>query len=246
MVNKITPLLLALSLIPAPAMAQRFGGAHRGGGFGFGGHGVVRGFGGLAPFPGFGNINHPGLGFAPNTPGIGFSLRPGFHSPRIIGRPFFGFGQPFLYRRSFGFFGLGGVVGVPVLVNGYGGFPYAASESPTIIIIQQPGGQGGAQIQGQELPRNSRGLPGLQPESDKDVSLVYEAPSRSVPAKPARPLTLLAFKDHTIVAATNYWKQGDRLCYSTSYGLHKCVALDLLDVPFTQKLNEERNVRFEM
>ncbi len=57
-------------------------------------------------------------------------------------------------------------------------------------------------------------------------------------------LTLLAFQDHTILAVTDYWLEGDILYYETSYGLQGSIPLDRLDLPLTQQLNQERNIPF--
>ena len=40
--------------------------------------------------------------------------------------------------------------------------------------------------------------------------------------RPTKPLTLLVLKDHSIYAVTEYWKEGDRVCYVTSYGSQNC------------------------
>ncbi|MCZ6489185.1 MAG: hypothetical protein O7A06_01490 [Acidobacteria bacterium] len=65
------------------------------------------------------------------------------------------------------------------------------------------------------------------------------------PGDPAvGPLTLLAFMDHTILAVTDYWLEGDILYYQTSYGLQGSIPLDRLDLPLTQQLNQERNIPF--
>lgn len=72
------------------------------------------------------------------------------------------------------------------------------------------------------------------------------APAPSEPAMPSafKTITLLAFKDHTIMAVTDYWLEGDAVCYDTSSGSRTCIPLDRLDLPLTQQLNRERNVRF--
>lgn len=65
------------------------------------------------------------------------------------------------------------------------------------------------------------------------------------PGDPAvGPLTLLAFMDHTILAVTDYWLEGDILYYQTSYGLQGSIPIDRLDLPLTQQLNQERNIPF--
>ncbi len=69
----------------------------------------------------------------------------------------------------------------------------------------------------------------------------YSAP----PLEPAvGTLTLLAFQDHTSLAVTDYWLEGDILYYQTSYGLQGSIPLDHLDLPLTHQLNQERNIPF--
>lgn len=77
--------------------------------------------------------------------------------------------------------------------------------------------------------------------------LEYQPPSRPAeeePAPPARPVTLLAFKDQTLIAVTDFWLEGDTLWYETSSGLKTAIPLERLDLPLTQQLNRQRNVRF--
>lgn len=50
---------------------------------------------------------------------------------------------------------------------------------------------------------------------------------------------LIAFKDHTIYAASNYWVDGDTLHYFTSGNSHNQVSLSLVDRELTQRLNKE-------
>lgn len=67
----------------------------------------------------------------------------------------------------------------------------------------------------------------------------------STSAVPAgKPLTLLAFKDHTVLIVIDYWLEGDWLYYETAPGQRMSVPLDRLDQPLTQQLNHERNVPF--
>lgn len=60
----------------------------------------------------------------------------------------------------------------------------------------------------------------------------------------AKPLTLLAFKDHTVVIVVDYWLEGDWLYYEITPGQRLSAPLDRLDQPLTQQLNRERNVPF--
>jgi len=59
-----------------------------------------------------------------------------------------------------------------------------------------------------------------------------------------RYVTLLAFRDSTVLAVVDYWLQGEMLVYSTSLGVRTVVPLDRLDLALTQQLNFERNVPF--
>ena len=69
-------------------------------------------------------------------------------------------------------------------------------------------------------------------------------PSASQPA--AKPLTLLAFKDGSVVVAREYWLEGDWLYYELTSGQRLSGPLDRLDIALTQQLNRERNVRFAL
>jgi len=50
---------------------------------------------------------------------------------------------------------------------------------------------------------------------------------------------LIAFKDHTIYAATAYWVDGDTLHYFTAGNVHNQASLALVDRAFTERLNRE-------
>ena len=291
MMSRIAVVFLALSLVPTLSMAQRrgsgrtgtrmsspggrlsgpamsIGSSHRQSGHRRSGHMYGRGHfrpGALvAPPTGYGNINHPGLGYAPNTPGIGVPLSTGIQPLPTINQPLIGpirpgvtnFGRPPRHGKRYrsrypsryrsyynygGSYGAGGVavVGVPVVVSGYGYYP----QQPQVIIVQQPPYQG--QFQAQEPPRH---MPGqiLTERQAQERGLIYETRPPLAQERPTKPLTLLVFKDHSIYAVSEYWKEGDSICYVTSYGSQNCVSLDLLDVEFSKKLNEERSVKFEL
>ena len=291
MMGRIAVVFLAFSLVPTLSMAQRrgsggtrtgvhsrggrlsgpamsIGSSHRQSGHRRSGHRYGRGHfrpGALvAPPTGYGNINHPGLGHAPNTPGIGVPLHSGIQPLPTINQPLIGpirpgatggsprfrhgkryrSGYPGRYRSHYnygGSYGAGGVtvVGVPVVVGRYGYYP----QQPQVIIVQQPPYQG--QFQAQEPPRH---MPGqiLTERQAQERGLIYETRPPLAQERPTKPLTLLVFKDHSIYAVSEYWKEGDTICYVTSYGSQNCVSLDLLDVEFSKKLNEERSIKFEL
>jgi hypothetical protein len=92
--------------------------------------------------------------------------------------------------------------------------------------------------------------PASEPPRAFDIRL-YESvipspaqPQQVIPPKPARTVTLLAFKDAMVIAVTDYWMQGYSLVYETSLGVRTVVPLDRLDWGLTQQLNFERNVPF--
>ena len=68
--------------------------------------------------------------------------------------------------------------------------------------------------------------------------------SLTSPDPDAPVLTLLAFKDSSIVLVVEYWLEGDWLYYITHSGHRLSGPLDRLDQPLTQQLNSERNVPF--
>jgi hypothetical protein len=53
---------------------------------------------------------------------------------------------------------------------------------------------------------------------------------------------LIAFKDHTIYAATAYWVDGDTIHYFTAGNVHNQASLALVDRDFTARLNKEAGV----
>lgn len=186
--------------------------------------------------PGFGNINHPGVQPLPLTPqplqtGSPFPIpninfpggAPGLHGNHPHGK-----GGQFHHGSRGGQF-LGTII-VPYYVPVYTytevitTTPASPPEPPRVpqpydiqpyTGAQPPGG-------GQPQPRQPQATPSPQ----------------------GRTVTLLAFKDSTVIAVTDYWLQGDMLVYETSSGSRTFVPLDRLDFALTQQLNFERNVRF--
>jgi hypothetical protein len=56
------------------------------------------------------------------------------------------------------------------------------------------------------------------------------------------PLYVIAFKDHTVAAATAYWADGLMFHYLTPQGAHVQVRLDLVDRSLTIRLNRMNNL----
>ena len=92
-----------------------------------------------------------------------------------------------------------------------------------------------APVVAQPRPYNIPNYRGLQPAFED---------REAVPPQTPRPVTLLAFKDSTVIAATDYWLEGNLLVYETSQGVRTAAPLDRLDFALTQQLNFERNVPF--
>jgi hypothetical protein len=57
---------------------------------------------------------------------------------------------------------------------------------------------------------------------------------------------LIAFKDHTIYAATAYWVDGDTLHYFTAGNVHNQASLALVDRDFTERLNKEAGLEVKL
>ena len=73
----------------------------------------------------------------------------------------------------------------------------------------------------------------------------FEPPLDTSPRPKAKPVTLLAFKDQTVVAVTDYWLKGLEIHYKrtdTEVGM----PIEQLDFALTQQLNQERQVPFTL
>jgi hypothetical protein len=57
---------------------------------------------------------------------------------------------------------------------------------------------------------------------------------------------LIAFKDHHIIAAKAYWAEGNTLHYVTREGEHKQAPFDSIDRTFSEQLNRDRHVAFQL
>lgn len=172
---------------------------------------------------GFGNINSPGgfPGIQPFPAGSGFPI-PNINHPG--GTPEMHRGIPRgngrLSRR--GAFGHAGNDPGPILY----GVPYYVPVYPLAVP---------APAVAQPRPYNIPNYRGLQPAFEDRAA---------VPPQTPRPVTLLAFKDSTVIAVTDYWLEGNLLVYETTSGVRTSAPLDRLDFALTQQLNFERNVPF--
>ncbi|OFV92722.1 MAG: hypothetical protein A3F68_06460 [Acidobacteria bacterium RIFCSPLOWO2_12_FULL_54_10] len=181
--------------------------------------------------PSYGNINHPGMQPTILTPqplpigpvyGVPNINNPGMYNGRD-GKPD---GERGRFPRDFSgsHSGFNGVVGIPVYI--YNG-PYPG---PYTVIVNQPPAipKPDAPL---EPPKNEPWVgQGLTPSSGSNA----QAPT----------ITLLAFKDQSIVAVEEYWLDGEQIYYITRARLRSSVRVEQLDFSLTQQLNRERNVPF--
>ncbi len=80
------------------------------------------------------------------------------------------------------------------------------------------------------------------PRAEQRLKVVQPGLPTDQPVSPR--LTVLVFKDHTILGVTDYWLEGSEFHYVTSYGAHNAVPLEEIDVEMTAKINRERGVEF--
>lgn len=215
----------------------------------------------VVPPTGFGNINHPGLGFVPSQPGAGSGVvgkpprgqQRRFHPGRtvIVPVPYFvpyygtyapaavdQYGNPVAVDQN----GNPTAVdqnGNPTAVDQYGN-PIAnapASSGPTYIIVVPQGNAypGQPYAQGTSAANQAGAAqPQDAPQADSAQS-PDNAPNSSV---------MLAFKDRSIYGATDYWRDGDNLCFTSDFGVQKCVPFEQLDVQLTRRLNPDIKLDF--
>ena len=183
---------------------------------------------GMAPGPAS-TVNNPGgIPRVQPSPGI----QPIFQGTPIVGRPQTSGGA---FGRNRGTASRTVVVPiyVPVPVMGYGAEQYTAPPSQPV-----------EESAGTATPAstNYRWVPDRYVPSTPSVP--EPMPSKTEPSEV--PYALLAFKDHSIYVATDYWLENNRLQYVTNYGASNSAALDLIDMDLTIKLNEARGVKFDL
>ena len=240
---------LCCILAAGTALAQRgggYGGGRRGGvGAGFmGGGGNIGGFrsgsgfnGGFGGHGFFGTIDvrrsitQPGFTFLP------FGFR---HFDGRFGGNFYNRGFNTGYYGGFGYLPWGGDSSFywPNYANssyapGYdfayqsGYAAYQPSPNVTVIYPMEPV------------------VPPLSAERAHPVTREYDQNGQEI-RPPGSPLYLIAFKDHTIRAATSYRVDGTTLHYTTPENENKEASLDTVDRGLSMQLNRERNLSFQL
>jgi hypothetical protein len=248
---KVLTIAFAVMLAPAFSLAQRGGGGHGGGGGGF--HG-----GGGGGFHGGGSM---GGGF---RGGSGGGFRGGYGGYRGgYGGYRGGYGG---YRGGYGGygrygyggygFGLGFGYGWPYWGWGYG-WPYASYGWCDPIVFDCGYGYSGYY-----------GYDGAAAYAPSYSAPTYQTPAYQTPQPPVvinqyppaaqpqpqnnssyyRPADyyLIAFNDHTIQAALSFHVEGDTLHYVTMQHEEKTAPLSSVDRRFSEQLNRDRRVNFQL
>jgi hypothetical protein len=232
---KFLRVCLFLGLASTVAFAQR-GGSRGGGGGGFHGGGGGGFRGGSS-----GGFRGGSVGFSHGGFGGGYGR--GFGG---------GYGRGYGYGR-FGYgFGLGlglgywGGYGYPYYY-GYPGY-YGGSYDPYAYSYAYPSYDPGPAVVEQNYYNSAP--PAVVQQYPNSVPQQYP---NSVPQYSAGPqqqrgetIYLIAFRDHRITAAKAYWAEGDTLHYVTREGEHKQAPFDSIDRAFSEQLNRDRHVAFQM
>lgn len=216
-------------------------------GFAFGQHrSGARSFG--SPH-GFGNILFPGTGNAP---------------PIKVQGPFFGqqlgrtvAGFPYTGVRGHGPNRGGAFVPLPVPV--YTGYPYQQyPQQPVVVVQAPPQNQPPVIINNNFGPETARPVMREYKEGELPPAAelrTYEAPGPVLAPPPVRGSTivedkatiyLIVYKDQSVHPSLAYWVKDDTLHYITLQGTHNRVSVDLVDVPYSEKLNSDRKVEFSL
>jgi hypothetical protein len=161
-------------------------------------------------------------------------------------------------------YGRGGYVyAYPVYVGGYGGYyggyssgyygDYGSGYAPAYGYVD-PSLQGQAPAPPVVInqyfgapPVGASGPPDQQ--DDQNIRMYQQQPPPTgytpAPASDSRSY-LIAYKDHSVYTAVAYWIEGNTLHYITSGNTHNQADLDLIDIEFTKKLNNDRSMPFNV
>ena len=250
---KFLRVCLFLGLASAVAFAQR-GGSRGGGGGGFHGGGGGGGFrggsvggfrGGGYGGGGFRGGGYAGGGFRGGGYGGGGFRGGGYGGG--YGRGFGGgYGRGFGRGYGYGRFGYGFGLGLGLGYWGYGypyywgypgyygySYPYAYSYPYDYSSYGYP-----AYDSGPVVEQNYYGTVPASPP------VVREYPPSS--QQSGETIYLIAFRDHRITAVKAYWAEGDMLHYVTREGEHTQVPFDTIDRAFSEQLNRDRRVPFQL
>lgn len=201
----------------------------------------------LFPLAGIGAAQYRGSSPL-RPPQIGALGRPVPSTPRSYYPGYSNFSRRGFYRGGYG------IAAYPVFIGGLGGGYYSgygdyplgpdpsyagqgyntpappAPAAPAVVINQYFGDPSGG--------------PRTDPSGDSGVQ-VYSQQKQptAAPAPSAEPRTyLIAMKDHSVFSALAYWVEDHTLHYVTPQNTHNQADLSLVDIDFTKKLNQDRNM----
>lgn len=220
--------------------------------------------------PGYGNINQPGG--SPGAPTVYGNINnpggPPLNGPMTTPQPQLRWSAPGSGRVADG--RRGGRPGDqrgehrrPVIIPYYYGVPYTpyyyydqpygyAPEPPEPEApppAEQPAYSGQPEYSEPPTGSSSPHLYYVPPQTTGSLPdeppPAFEPQLDTSPRPKARPVTLLAFKDQTVVAVTEYWLKGEEIHYKRS-DTEVGIPIEQLDFALTQRLNDERHVPFTL
>lgn len=143
-----------------------------------------------------------------------------------------------------------GVYGYPIFIGGYYPTPYltpadnstgpqSAGPAPSNVTVVMPPQQQPVTpvVINYNYGTPPPSGPDQQPTSRDQVTSSDDGNSQHY---------LIAFKDHTIYAATAYWVDGDTLHYFTAGNVHNQASVALVDRDFTERLNREAGLEVKI
>ena len=218
--------VLAAVLLTAGLLPAQIAGGRAAGGVSF------------ANSSGYGNVAFPGTG----RPSFATSLGATVAGRQIPLRNGIGGGSS---RRN----GIGGVGYIyPSYIGGYDSSYYDQSgygsgyqqQQPNVTIINNPAPPAVAPT---VVINQYMGVP---PDAGSTETTHIFQPANRYPTQPADDATnapphyfLIAFKDHSVYSALAYWVEDKTMHYVTPQQTHNQASLDLIDMDFTKKLNQQ-------
>ncbi len=192
---------------------------------------------------GFGNVLFPGTGGPPpiraNRSTSGIQIRTPHRGVRTA--------APVAYP-----------VAVPAYYGGYGYAPPARPVQPppqvTVVTPPQPASPpviiNNYYNQEPAKPVAHQHTAGEESQNGSGAKSSFRAPAPLQPSRvveDAKPtIYLIAYKDHSIYPALGYWVEDDTLHYITTQGSHNRASVELIDKAFSEQLNLERGLDFEL
>jgi hypothetical protein len=173
--------------------------------------------------------------------GYGSGFRGGYYG----GYPYWGSGL---------YLGFGGYPYYGYPDYGYGYDPYAYGYDPYAYdggySSAPPPQQDYGYQQGYPPPQQGQVQGGPPPQQQPQYQQQYPAPAQTQPQSANEgnqpQFYLIAFNDHTIQAATAYKVEGDQLYWQDRDNKEHHTPLSKVDVPFSQQINRDRNVDFQI